>query len=145
MTTGTIVGVIAGSIVMFLLGWLMFGILFMDYFQANTVQYPGLMKEPPVIWAIYLFNLAWAALIGIVLAYGGRSGWAEGAKAGAITMFVLSAGLNMEFFAFMNMHKDTAPIIVGILIVTLLGAAAGAVIGAVKAYFERSASTAAAA
>jgi polyferredoxin len=145
MSTGTIVGVIAGSIVMFLLGWLFFGVVFAEYFQANMVQYANLEKNPPVIWAIYLFNLAWAALIGIVLAYGGRSGWAEGAKAGAIVMFVLSAGLNMEFFAFMNLHKDVAPMLVGVLVVTLLGAVSGAVIGAVKAYFERPASTAAAA
>lgn len=129
------VAAIVGGIVLFLLGYLFFGLLLSDYFKANTVEYAGLVKDPPLIWAIFLFNLAWAALIAFVLQYAGRIGWGEGAKAGAIVMFFIAVGIDLEFHAFMNVHKDFAPMLVHILIVTLMGAIAGAVIGVVAGLF----------
>ena len=135
MKIGTVLGAVVGAIVMFLLGFLMFGVLLEDFFKANTINYPGLVKDPPVIALIFLFNLVWAWLISWVLEYAGRSGWAEGAKAGAIIMFLLALGIDVEFEAFMNVHKALAPLIAHILVVTIMGAIAGAVIGMIHARF----------
>ena len=128
MKLGTLLGALAGGIVMFLLGFVFFAVLFADYFKANTVEYAGLVKDPPLIWAIFLFNLAWAYLIAWAMDYAGRSGWGVGAKAGAIVMFVIALGIDLEFHAFMNIHKEIlAPTLLHILIVTFMGAVAGAV------------------
>jgi tryptophan-rich sensory protein len=137
MKIGTIVGAIAGAIVMFLLGFLFFGFLLADYFKANTIEYAGLVKDPPAMVLIFVFNLVWAWLIAWVLEYAGRNGWAEGAKAGAIIMFALALGINVEFEAFMNVHRSLTPLLVHILIVTIMGAVAGTVIGQVRGYFNR--------
>ncbi len=137
MKIGTLVAAVVGGIVMFLLGYLFFGFLLADYFKANTIEYAGLVKDPPGVVLIFVFNLVWAWLIAWVMDYGGRSGWAEGAKAGAIIMFVLSLGINIEFEAFMNVHKALTPIIVHLLIVTVMGAISGAVIGLVGGFFSR--------
>lgn len=137
MKIGTLLGALAGGIVMFLLGYLFLGFLFADYFKANTIDYPGLLKDPPVIWAIFLFNVAWAWLIAFVLDYAGRRGWGEGARAGAIIMFIIAAGMDIEYHAFMNVYKVLAPMILHILIVTFMGAAAGAVIGWLQGHFNR--------
>jgi hypothetical protein len=137
MKIGTLAAALAGGIVMFLLGFLFFGVLFADYFRANMVQYPGLEKDPPLIWAIFLFNVAWAWLIAWVADRSGGVSWAEGAKVGAIVMFVLGVGIDLEFYAFMNIHKALAPMLAHILIVTLMGAVAGAVIGFVLGFFNR--------
>ena len=137
MKIGTLLGALAGGIVMFLLGFLFFGILFAEYFKANTVVYPGLVKDPPVFWAIFLFNLVWAYLIAWAMEYAGRSGWGEGAKAGAVVMFILGVGINLEFYSFMNVHKELAPLLLHVLIVTFMGAVAGAVIGLVRGYLSK--------
>ena len=142
MKIGTIVAAIVGAIVMFGLGSLFFAVLFSDYFRGNAIQYTGLEKDPPVIWAIFLFNLVWAWLIAYVLEFAGRTGWAEGAKAGAIVMFVLAVGISIEFFAFMNLHKEVAPVIAQILLVTFMGTVTGAVIGFVGSLFNRQATEA---
>jgi hypothetical protein len=139
MKIGTLVAALAGGIVMFGLGFLFFGVLFAEYFMANTTQYPGLVKDPPVVWAIFLFNLAWAWLVAWVVE---RSAptiqlWAEGAKVGAIVLFVLGVGIDLEFHAFMHLHKELAPMLLHILIVTFMGAVAGAVIGWIIGYFNR--------
>lgn len=137
MKIGTLLGALAGSIVMFLLGFLLFGLLLSEYFKANTVEYAGLVKDPPMIAMIFIFNLIWAWLIAWVLQYAGRSGWGEGAKAGAIIMFFIALGIDIEFEAFMNLHKSFTPQLLHVLIVTLMGAIAGAVIGMVQSFFHR--------
>lgn len=137
MKIGTLLGALAGAIVMFGLGFLFFVVLFGDYFKANMIAYPGLEKDPPVFWAIFSFNLVWAYLIAWAMEYAGRSGWGEGAKAGAIVMFIIVVGLNLEFYSFMNVHKELAPVLLHVLIVTFMGAVAGAVIGLVRGYFNK--------
>ena len=142
MKIGTIVSALVGAFVMFGLGGLFFVVLFWDYFRANTIEYAGLAKDPPVMWAIFLFNFVWAWLIAFVLEFAGRTGWAQGAKAGAVVMFFLAVGLDIEFFAFMNLHKELAPMIAHVLIVTFMGAITGAVIGFVGGLFNRGATEA---
>lgn len=137
MKVGTLVAALAGGIVMFGLGFLFFGLLFADYFKANTIDYPGLVKDPPLVWAIFLFSLAWGWLIAWVVDRSNLGGWGEGAKAGAIIMFVLALGIDLEFHAFMNLHKEFAPMILHIGIVTIMGAVAGAVVGLVLDYFNK--------
>ena len=132
MNVRNVLAVIAGGLVMFLLGWLLFGFLFADFFRANMIQYPGLEKDPPLIWAIFLFNVVWGILITFTLAYAGRSGWGEGAKVGGVTMFLLALGIDLEFQAFMNVHKEIAPLLLHIFVVTTMGMIAGAVIGLVR-------------
>jgi hypothetical protein len=132
MNVRTIIAALAGGVTMFLLGFVFFGLLFAEYFRANMVQYPGLDKDPPVFWAIFVFNLAWAAIIAFVLDYAGRGGWAEGAKVGAIIMALIAIAAHFDFFAFLNIHKTVAPILVHVLVVTFIGGLTGAVIGLVK-------------
>jgi len=137
MKIGTLLGALAGAVVMFLLGFLFFGVLLSEYFKGNTIQYAGLVKDPPFFAMIFLFNLVWAWLIAFVLDYGGRSGWGEGAKIGAILMFVVTLGIFFEFEAFMNLHKSIAPMLVHLLVATVMGGVVGAVIGMVRGYFNR--------
>ncbi|MEP7149563.1 MAG: hypothetical protein ABI857_11845 [Acidobacteriota bacterium] len=137
MKIGTLLGAVAGGIVTFLLGFLFFGILLADYFKADMIEYAGLLKDPPMIALIFLFNVTFAWLISWALDYGGGSGWAEGAKVGAIVLFVISLGMFFEFEAFMNIHKSLAPTLVHLLVVMVMGAAGGAVIGIVQGYFKR--------
>jgi hypothetical protein len=141
MKIGVLTAALAGGLVMFLLGFVFFGFLFADFFRANMVSYPGLAKDPPLVWAIFLFNLAWGWLIAWVVDKT-RGGWAEGAKTGAIVMFLLAVGIDLDFHAFMNLYKGLAPMLLHVLIVTFMGMVAGAVSGLVLGYFNKSAAAA---
>ena len=66
MSTRAILAGIAGGIFAFLLGWLIFGMLLMDFYTANTTEYAGLMKDPPSIVLILLCNLIWGLLFAFV-------------------------------------------------------------------------------
>jgi hypothetical protein len=137
MKFGTILAAVAGGVVMFLLGFLFFGILFANFFAAYMVKYEGLMKDPPEIPLIFLFNLAWAWLIAFVMEWAGIKNLTGGVKAGAAIMFALILGVNLQYYAFMNLHTSIVPLIVDVLIVTVMGAAAGAVIALVLGFFNK--------
>ena len=140
MKIGTLVAAIVGGLVMFCIGGLVFGFLLGEYFRANTIEYAGLVKDPPLMWLIFLFNVVWAWIIAYVMEYGGRSGVAEGAKIGAILLFAITLGLDIEFEAFMNVHRSFSPMLVQLAIVIVMGAISGAVIGWVVGFFDRRAS-----
>ena len=138
MKIGVLIAGMAGGLIMFLLGFLFFGFLFEDASRANMVENPILQKNPPLVWAILLFNLAWGWLIAWVVDKT-HGGWAEGAKTGAIVMFVLAAGIDLEFHAFVNVRDALDPLLVHILIVTFMGIAAGAVVGFLLGFFNKKA------
>jgi hypothetical protein len=132
MNLRTIVAAFVGAIVMFLLGWLFFGLLLMEYFKGQMINYPGLMIDPPRFVCIFLWNFVWCWLIAFIFDY-----WATirtfigGAKGGAIIMFAIVLGVNLSNYAFMNMYKGTPylPMLIDVLVAAVMGAIAGGVIG----------------
>lgn len=125
-----IVSSVAGGIVFFILGFLIYGMALFNFMQANTVQYEGLIKDPPNFIALAIANIVWGAMIAFVTDYwAGASTWAGGAKVGAILMFFAVLALDVQFVAFMNMYKGATVVIVDVIGVTVMGAVAGAVIG----------------
>lgn len=51
---------LAGGILFFLLGCLVYGVLLMDFYEANTKVYEGLNKEMPDL--LLLFNVIYVRL-----------------------------------------------------------------------------------
>ncbi|MDZ7742245.1 MAG: hypothetical protein U5Q03_10945 [Bacteroidota bacterium] len=47
----------------FLLSWLVYGILLMDFYEMNSSQYEGLMKEMPDMLLMALGGVVWAFFI----------------------------------------------------------------------------------
>jgi hypothetical protein len=50
---------VAGAITLFVLGYLIWGMLLASYFKDNEIQYAGLSKQPaPSLVSFFLSNLA---------------------------------------------------------------------------------------
>ncbi|MEQ1764525.1 MAG: hypothetical protein ABL984_15450 [Pyrinomonadaceae bacterium] len=138
MKLGTLLGALAGGIIMFLTGYLFFGFLFADFFMANSNQYPGLIKDPPNVLLIFLFNLVWAWIISFVMEYSNREiSPMGGAILGAVLMFAIALGMDIEYEAFMNIHKSFAPLVAHMVFVAVMGALAGTVIAVIQQKFNR--------
>ena len=129
--TRVLAGTLVGGIVMFFLGWLIFGVFLMDFMKTNMIQYSGLMKEPmPDMIPLVIANLAFAWLIAFVFDYwAGIRDFVSGLKGGAFIGFPIAVWIDLQFFAFMNLYKGITPIIVDVLAATALSAIVGGVIG----------------
>ena len=123
---------VAGGITMTLVGWVLFGILLMNYFKDNTQQYANLEKIPPDWIPLILFNLAFAWLIAFIFDY-----WATiktlvgGIKGGLLIMVPIGIAVCLQQVAFLNLYRNYLVMLVNILIVAVIGAIAGGVIGLV--------------
>lgn len=132
MILRVVLATIAGGIVFFGLGFLIFGLALGETMKTWTVQYPGLMKEPPNFIALGLANLAWAFLLAVIYeCWAGIRTFKKGAIAGATIMFISVTAIDLQFKAFMAFIIGYVPIIVDALAGALMGGVAGGVIAAI--------------
>lgn len=128
MNTKTLISGLAGGVVIFLAGYVVYGIIMMNYFMSNMVTYPGLMKDPMELWAMAIGNIVLGILLALILNLGGIVSATRGATIGALVFFLIGLGVNLMMYAQMNL----TPLQVGFVdsvCMALLGALAGAVIG----------------
>lgn len=126
-----ILATLAGTVVSFLLGWLVFGMLMMDYYKNSAVNYPGLMKDEATfrIEGIFLANLVLAFFTAYVF-----DRWAnirtipKGLFGGLFIGLCFSLTFDLFLWSQMNLYPYTVYIVD-----VLLNGAMGAVVGAVIA------------
>ena len=124
-------GAIGGGIVLFVLGYVIWDMLFGSFFAANTGSATGVGREDQLIWAVALGSLSYAALI--TYAFGARSAsltLVNGLKVGAIVGFLLWFSADFTLYGINNVNNLTATI-VDPLLELVRGAITGAALGAV--------------
>ena len=141
MNIRALVATLAGAVVLFFGGWLIFGLLLANYMKANTVQYAGLMKEPmPDMIPLIVANLALAWLFAFVFDYwAGIRTFVSGLKGGALITLPIAIWIDSSYLAFMNLYTGIAPLIVDVIASTILGAITGGVVGLVLGLLDKKA------
>ncbi|MBY0479401.1 MAG: hypothetical protein K2Q24_17270 [Chitinophagaceae bacterium] len=126
-----LIGGIVGGILFFLLGWLIYGMLLMNFMtQHATAAAAGVMRpeaEWPW-WAMIVGNMGLGFLVSYVLAKANVSGAAAGASTGAVIMFLVSLSYDFIIYAQMNLY-DLTGAAVDIISSAVIGAVVGAVVG----------------
>lgn len=123
----------AGFLVLFLLGFVLYGILLADFFAAQVGSATGVMRDPPMIPAIAVGNVLQAALMTAIFGVWGRTvGAGPGFARGAVFGVLLAGGFGFIMFGTTNMSTLTA-VVVDIVVSALVYGAAGAAIGIVLA------------
>ncbi len=122
---------VAGGVAFFLLGFLVYGVLLMRFFEANAGTATGVMKEPMDWWALILGNLAWGFLLAVIFVrWANISTFATGLRAGAIIGLLTGLSFDLMIYGTSNLSSLTGTI-VDILVFTALSAVAGGVVGLV--------------
>jgi hypothetical protein len=128
MNTKTLLGALIAGVISFLLGWLIFGILLMDYYSAHMVQYTGLTKNPPEIWIIAISNLVWGLLIAWIFSIAGINTVSKGFSTGFIIALLMVLGFDLLMYAQMNLF-DIRMLGVDVVLNAVMGGITGAVLG----------------
>ncbi len=128
MNTKTIIAAVVGAVAAFLLGWLIWGVLLMDYFTENIMQYEGLMKEPPMIPLIFVANLANGFLFAWIFNRMNIHTLYAGFQAGAIIGFLLELHDIVMDYAFLNWFENATVIAVELVVTAVFAGIIGAVI-----------------
>lgn len=131
MNLRVLVAAIVGAIVMFTLGFLIFGVALASFLKANMIQYPGLMKEPmPDMVPLILSNFAFAWLYAFIFdQWAGIKTFVGGALAGITIAIPLALAIDLQYLAFMNIYKSLTIILVDVIAIAVMNGITGGVMG----------------
>ena len=129
-TNKFLVGGIIGGIAYFILGWLVYGMLLMDFMTNNAGTATGVMKAESemVWWALIVGNLLSGLALSYVLNKAGASGAAAGASVGAVFGLLVCAAFDFTMFGTSNIYTMKA-ILVDIAASTVMTAVVGGIVG----------------
>jgi len=121
-------GTVFGGISYFLLGWLVYGILLMDFMSANMDQCAARPDGAMVWWAIIVSTLAAALLLSLILKWSQAAGIADGLKTGAIFGCLFAVVVDFSTWSMTTMYNNIGPMLADIAVSTALYAIVGMVI-----------------
>ena len=130
-TNKFIVGGIIGGVVNFLLGWLVWGMLLMNFMKEHTTEVgKAVMRgdENMIWWALIAGNLLWGFVLSYVLNKSGSNSFSSGATTAAVLSLLVAASYNCFIYAFQNTF-DTTSMIVDIIANSIVGGIVGGIIG----------------
>lgn len=128
-TNKILIGGIAGGIAAFLFGFLIWGVAMQGFMESHSVAPKGLEREPMLMWAIIVGNLALGFLYSIIY---GRWAGIKTLKTGAMAGIVIGLliGINYDFMTYAMMNvMDFTGVLVDILVNAVYGALVGGVVG----------------
>jgi hypothetical protein len=106
-----VAGTIAGGIVLFFVGNLIFITAFGSFYAANGGTATGVDRPEALMWAVVLGNVAYAALICYAMGARNASGLIEGAKVGAIVGFLMWLAVDFIHYGLMNISNLAVTIV----------------------------------
>jgi hypothetical protein len=132
MNTKTVLATIAGAAFNFLGGWVVFGILLMNFYKSNSKTYEGLTKgEMPDLLFIFISGIFSAYLVTYVVRKVGQGfSFATGFKHGLAVYFCMAAWVNFGLYAFYNLNNMTITI-TDIFVQAIFGGINGGIIALV--------------
>lgn len=133
MITRVAIAALVGSVVMFGLGFLIYGVLLDSYMRGSmTPEAAKAMKEMPNLVGLFISNLAFSWMYAFVFErWAGIKTFVSGLIAGILIVVPIAIGFDLNMFSTMNLTSGFTPIIVDVLAVTVLSAISAGVIGQV--------------
>lgn len=123
-----IAGGLAGGIAFFFLGWVVYGMLLMDFMSSHSRRSDAFRSEADMIfWAMIVGNLAYGFLVSFVVNRTENSTVAQGASTGFITGLLYASAVNFVMYAQIDLFGKKV-MAVDILTMAVLTAVIGALI-----------------
>lgn len=129
LTLATLTGMVAIALV----GGILYGIVFADFFEANLGAAPGVMKSPPDLLWVGLAHIPFGLLLTLVIFWRGATSAKAGAVTGAILGFLMAASYDLSQYGTTHLWTLELTLVepfITLVMVGVAGAAVGAVLGA---------------
>lgn len=124
------IAALAGAVVSFLLGWLIYGILLAEFMAEHTNSSFMLAETDMIWWAMVASNIFWALLLAYIFnRWANISTAAAGASAGAIICLLVGLAYALGFYGMSTIYNDLTGLAADVVAGTVMGAIVGAVIG----------------
>ncbi len=122
MNKNFLMATIAGGVTLFVLGFLVYGVLLADFFANDAIN------PEPIMWAVTLGQLLSAAFLAIVLGWKGVASAKEGFGAGATIGAVMGLAFGLMMYGTMVGMHTMATLLGDTVVSAVVYGVAGAVI-----------------
>lgn len=125
-----IMATLAGFVVFFFMGFLLYGMLLMDFFKANAGSATGVYREDAemVWWALVLGNLLQSYLLVYIFSkWENITTFASGLQAGAMIGLILGLGYDLTMYGTSNISNLTATLVDPLVVAIMMGATGGVI------------------
>lgn len=123
-------GGIVGGILFFLLGWLIYGMLLMDFMNNHTGAAGNVSRTEPDFLYLAIGNLAMGFLLAYIFVKGNVNSMANGFITGGIVGLLIAVGYDCMIYATTTVISKTA-MAADVAVSTVMTAVAGAVVAMV--------------
>lgn len=132
-TKNLLFGSLAGGVAFFLLGWLIYGMLLMNYMMSIAPYIKGLYRsdEEMLLGVMFLSNICSALLLSIIFDLGNINNWKKGLQYGAIIGILLTCSFDLGSYA-MTFMTTKRLMLIDVLASAVMTSAVGAVIGGIN-------------
>lgn len=120
-----IIAAVIGAIAFFILAWLIFGTLMIDFYLSNVIPYQGLIKDPPVIWSLFLHGLSVATLLSFIFYKMGVTTFAKGFLLALWVGFLITLFFYTFIYASLNLYtvkRIVVDLVVNSVFIAIVGA-----------------------
>jgi hypothetical protein len=128
MNSKFLTATLVGAVVLFLLGFLIFGLALTGFYESNAGTATGVDKETPEWLWLILSVLATSALLTLILGWRGAADIAAGFKTGAIVGLLWGFAWDFGIYSMTNLQTLTLTLVDPILSAVYMGLG-GAAIG----------------
>ncbi len=126
MNQKPIIAALLGAVAFFMLAWLVFGWLMIDFYISNVVPYKGLIKDPPVIWSLFVHGLSISALFSFIYHRLDIKTFEKGFLSGLWVGFLVTLYFYSFIYASLNLYT-TKRILVDLVVNSLFIAVIGGI------------------
>jgi uncharacterized membrane protein len=128
MNKNAIIATVVGTVVLFVLGYVIWGMVFVDFFEANVGAATNVAREAPIIWAQILGCVLYGAAITLAIQGKGESADVmAGLTTGAIVGVLIWGTADITLFS-INQVNNLTGTIVDIVLEAVRGGITGAVV-----------------
>ncbi|HMU11277.1 MAG TPA: hypothetical protein PKC54_14795 [Ferruginibacter sp.] len=131
-------GGIVGGILFFLLGWLIYGMLLMDFMNNHTGAAGNVSRTEPDFLYLAIGNLAMGFVLAYIFVKGNVNSMANGFITGGIVGLLIAVGYDCMIYATTTVISKTA-MAADVAVSTVMTAVAGAVVAMVMGMGKKAA------
>ncbi len=125
-----IMATLAGFVVYFMLGFILYGVLLMDFYSSHTGTATGVMRIDTDMqwWALIAGNVVQAYLLVYIFGnWANITTFGGGLKAGAIIGFIMSLGISLNMYGTTNISDLTSTLVDPVVMSVMLGITGGVI------------------
>ena len=126
-TNKIIIGGIVGGVALFFLGWLIYGMLLMDYMNANSNTCAMRPEEDFVWWAMILSNIISGLFIALVFSWAGVKTVMKGAQTAALVAFMVALFVDLSMYSMSESFSGLTAVGIDVAAFVVMFAIAGAI------------------